>query len=171
MELIVATTESGIIGRNNSLPWYIPGDMKRFKSITEHGIVIMGRKTFESLPNGKLKNRINIVVTRSVVTRSVVTRNEEKVMNDVIFTNMDKIFDILENYDKKVFIIGGSEIYSLFFDYCNVIHITKVYDIEETYDDVRLKFDIFKTCENYDIISSEIINENSVKYQYLTYNK
>lgn len=161
MELIVAITKSGIIGRNNSLPWHIPNDMKRFKAITKHGIVIMGRKTFESLPNGKLKHRTNIVITRS----------EEKVTNEVIFTNMEKVFDILKKYDKKIFIIGGSDIYSLFFEYCNVIHITTVYNIEETRDDIRLKFDIFKACENYNETNSEIINENGLMYQYITYNK
>jgi len=159
MELIVAVSESGIIGRNNKLPWRLPNDLRRFKSLTKGHIVVMGRKTFDSLPNNKLPNRINIVITR----------NENKIVNDVIYTNMDNIFDILKNYDKKVFIIGGSEIYSLFFDMCKIIHITKVFDIEEEENDIKLKFDIFKACEQYEMLSCETFIENRIKYQFLDY--
>jgi len=62
-ELIVACTKDGIIGYNNKIPWHIPEDLKYFRNTTLNSIVIMGRKTFESLPNGYLKNRINIVIT------------------------------------------------------------------------------------------------------------
>jgi dihydrofolate reductase len=65
MELITALDIDGIIGLDNNLPWHVPEDLAFFKNMTQGHVVIMGRKTFESLPNGPLKNRINIVITRN----------------------------------------------------------------------------------------------------------
>jgi dihydrofolate reductase len=122
-ELIVAVNKDNIIGINNKIPWYIPEDLIRFKKMTEDNIVVMGRKTYESLPdaNRPLKNRLNIVLTASPTKYS----NEA----NVIFTTMADVFAIIKQHykNKKVFIIGGSEIYALFIDYCAVMHITQVY--------------------------------------------
>ena len=64
MNLIVACDKNYGIGYNNKLPdWKIKDDLKKFKTLTTDSIVIMGRKTFESLPNGPLKNRINIIIS------------------------------------------------------------------------------------------------------------
>ena len=122
-ELIVAVNKDNIIGVNNKIPWYIPEDLIRFKKMTEDNIVVMGRKTYESLPdaNRPLKNRLNIVLTASPAKYSNGP--------NVIFTTMADIFAIIKQHykNKKVFIIGGSEIYALFIDYCAVMHITQVY--------------------------------------------
>ena len=64
MELIVAQSLNGIIGHKGSLLWHLSGDLKRFKRITMDTIINMGRKTFESFPNGQIPNRINIVLSR-----------------------------------------------------------------------------------------------------------
>lgn len=120
-ELIVAINHNGIIGNNNKIPWYVPEDLKHFSKITKHSIVIMGRKTYFSLPNGPLPNRINIVLSREPT--ATLDRN-------VIFTNFESVFAILKRYppDMKKFIIGGSEIYKLFFHICDTLHITTVYN-------------------------------------------
>ena len=65
-ELIVAMSKNGVIGNNNKLPWYIPEDLVNFSELTKGHIIIMGRKTFESLPNGPLKNRLNVVLSRTI---------------------------------------------------------------------------------------------------------
>ena len=65
-ELVVAMDVDGCIGSNNTIPWSLPEDLKHFKELTENNIVIMGRKTFESLPNGPLKNRMNIVISSHI---------------------------------------------------------------------------------------------------------
>lgn len=120
-ELIVAINHNGIIGNNNKIPWYIPEDLKHFSKITKHSIVIMGRKTYDSLPNGSLPNRINIVLSREPTA---------SLDSNVIFTNFESVFAILKRYppDMKKFIIGGSEIYKLFFHICDILHITTVYN-------------------------------------------
>ena len=59
----LAVNKNGIIGRNNKLLWDIPEDMKHFRRLTNHSIIVMGRRTFDSLPFGPLKSRINIVIT------------------------------------------------------------------------------------------------------------
>ena len=120
-ELIVAMDINGCIGKNNSIPWYLPEDLKHFKEITENSIVIMGRNTFESLPYGPLKNRLNIVISSRL----------DHIYNypNVIVSDMVDVFNIIQKYRKKyqkVFIIGGSQIYKLFIKYCNKLHITHI---------------------------------------------
>ena len=63
LSIIVAIAENNVIGKDNKLLWHVPEDLKRFKSITSGNIIIMGRKTFESLP-GVLPNRKHIIITR-----------------------------------------------------------------------------------------------------------
>ena len=66
MDMVVAANNNGIIGKNKRLLWEIPEDMKNFRRLTMHNIVVMGRKTYESLPFGPLKMRINIVITSTL---------------------------------------------------------------------------------------------------------
>ena len=95
--IIAAVSRNGVIGINNTLPWSLPKDLKRFKSLTTGNTVVMGRKTFESI--GKpLPNRRNIVVTRDTEWK----HEGVEVIND--------LYDIVK-YDGSIFIIGGSEIY------------------------------------------------------------
>ena len=163
MELIVAFCKNGVIGSNNKIPWHIPEDLSRFRDITKNEVVIMGRKTFESLPSGPLKNRINIVISRSC---NVSNEN-------VIYTSMDQIFPIIDHFvqnGKKIFIIGGNDIYRLFFEYCTVFHITLVDEIVE--GDVTFPYDLsyfeknYTICYNSDVLFSR--NKNT-KYKYYTF--
>lgn len=120
-EMIVACTKTGIIGSNNTIPWYVPADLKHFKKLTENNIIVMGRKTFESLPI--LKNRIHVIITKQ--------SNYET--NGAVIANMENIFEKLKELKKseiqkgkegRIFIIGGGEIYLLFFDFCKTLHLT-----------------------------------------------
>jgi dihydrofolate reductase len=140
-ELIVAVNQDGIIGINNKIPWHIPEDLQHFKRLTEGHIVIMGRKTYESLPpkNRPLKNRVNIVLTKA----PEIYRGEEN--NNLFFTTMENLSNVIKEslvggVAKKIFIIGGSEIYHLFIDYCSVIHMTRVYFKVDLNDDATISF-------------------------------
>lgn len=159
-EMLVAVDNNNAIGSNNTIPWYIPEDLKRFQDITKNNIVVMGRKTFESLPNGKLKNRINIVITNNITNMN----NEP----DLIFTNMNNFYTIIDNIknNKKVFIIGGSEIYKLFYNNCKLIHLTKVY--LESDGSIYFPIDInnYKITYKSDVFISK---NNNIKYQYYEY--
>lgn len=186
MELIVALNQDGVIGINNKIPWYIPEDLQRFKKMTEGNIVIMGRKTYESLPpnHRPLKNRLNIVLSRQ---KNIYDFEHD----NLIFTTMENIYDIIkenifieeEGYDddkkikKKVFIIGGSEIYKLFINQCSIIHITEVifniYDAANAAtDDHDITYFSNNNFLNVNNNDDFLISKNkNIKYRYITYRK
>lgn len=114
--LIVAATKDGVIGKNGDLPWRIPSDLSYFKRMTMGKKMIMGRRTFESLP-GMLKGRELIVLTRS---------EEYKVPDGVkLIHSLEDVLDY-ENLDEEVFIIGGGEIFRKFIPKCSKLYITWV---------------------------------------------
>jgi len=123
-ELIVACDSLYSIGKNGILPWYLPEDLIHFREKTNNHILVMGRKTFDSLPTGPLKNRIHIVISRS-------PSKYECHDDSVLFTNMENsistVTKIQKHTGKKVFVIGGADIYRLFLDYCNIIHLTRIH--------------------------------------------
>lgn len=101
---IVAMSINGVIGKDNKLPWSCKEDMKRFRELTTNNIVVMGRKTHESI--GKvLPNRINIVVTSSV---NVVTSKSEELH---FCPDISSALLLANTFDKKIFIIGGDTLY------------------------------------------------------------
>ncbi len=64
LSIIVATDQNNLIGKDNDMPWHIPADLKRFKAITTGHTIVMGRKTYDSLPKKPLPNRHHVVLTR-----------------------------------------------------------------------------------------------------------
>jgi dihydrofolate reductase len=119
LHLITAFSKNQVIGNDkNSIPWHIPQDFKHFKEMTYNHIIIMGNKTFESLPNGPLKGRLHIVLTNSP---------KENTQN-VMYVKKEELFEMIErNPDKKMFVIGGSSIYKLLFPYCKKMYITYIH--------------------------------------------
>ena len=162
MEMIVACDFNGVIGIDNSIPWYIPEDLKNFKLLTNNHILVMGRKTFESLPNGPLKNRIHIVLSNSMKNY----HNNDK----VIITNLDNVNNVINNVkkDKKVFVIGGNEIYNLFFDKCSKFHLTFV--CKKFNGDTHLDC-LDKILKSKLINSTNILRYQDIPYYFLTYSK
>ena len=119
MNLIAAVDKNWAIGRNNKLLVSIPDDMKFFRETTTGKVVVMGRKTLESLPGKKpLKNRVNIVLTSD---------NSYQVDGAVIVHDMDELHEELKKYDSQdIYVIGGESIYRQLLDECDVAHITKI---------------------------------------------
>ena len=119
MNLIAAVDNNWAIGKNNQLLVSIPADMKFFRTTTTGKVVVMGRKTLESFPNGQpLKNRINIVLTRDRTYR---------VKDAVVVYSMDELREELKKYDSEdIYVIGGESIYRQLVDECDVAHITKI---------------------------------------------
>ena len=101
ISIIVAASEDQAIGKNGDLLWRMPADMKHFKTLTTGHTIIMGRKTFDSLPKGALPNRTNIVLTRNP---------EATFANCIVCSNLQQALDHCAGED-EVFIIGGSQIY------------------------------------------------------------
>ena len=119
MNLIAAVDKNWAIGKNNQLLVRIPADQKFFRETTTGKVVVMGRKTLESFPNGlPLKNRTNIVLTRD---------KNYKVKDAIVLHSMDELMVELEKYDSDdIYIIGGEKIYAQLVDQCDVAHITKI---------------------------------------------
>lgn len=119
MNLIAAVDENWAIGKNNQLLVRIPADQKFFREMTTGRVVVMGRKTLESFPNGQpLKNRTNIVLTHN---------KDYDVKDAVVVHSMDELHEELKKYDSDdVFVIGGEKIYEQLLDECDVAHITKI---------------------------------------------
>ena len=119
MNLIACVDNNWAIGKNNQLLVKIPADMKFFRETTVGKVVVMGRKTLESFPNGQpLKNRTNIVLTHN--------RNY-KVKDVIVVYSVEELNEELKKYPSEdIYIIGGESIYDQFVDACDVAHITKV---------------------------------------------
>ncbi len=119
MNLIAAVDKNWAIGLNNKLLVRIPEDQKFFRNTTTGKVVVMGRKTLESFPQGQpLKNRINIVLTRD--------KNYQK-KDVVIVHSMEQLLEELKQYNSEdIYIIGGESIYRQMVDMCDIAHITKI---------------------------------------------
>ena len=130
MNMILAISKNGVIGIDNKIPWYIKADLQRFRELTRNHIVIMGRKTFDSLPNGPLKNRINIVITHQQPRPPNDTGHD-----NVYYTNMDNVQQLIETIQdleptssikKQVFVIGGAQVYNYFINHTQNIYLTLI---------------------------------------------
>jgi dihydrofolate reductase len=124
MNLIVAVDRNWAIGKGNRMPWHIPEDMAFFKSITMDGCVIMGRKTFESLPGKKpLKGRENIVMTKDTDFNVPGVKTASSIL---------QLFLLMEGKDNdRIFVIGGDSIYRLLLGYCKKAYVTRIDGIFE----------------------------------------
>ena len=118
ISLIVAVSKNNVIGKNNKMVWDIPIDMKRFKEITIGHIIVMGRKTFESLPY-VLPNRKHIVITRN---QDYKIDDKRVIVKHSIKETLEEIRDL----EEEVFIIGGGEIYKEFLIYADKLYLTRV---------------------------------------------
>ena len=119
MKAILAADKNWGIGYNNHLLVSIPSDMKFFRQTTTGKVVVMGRKTLESFPNGMpLKNRTNIVLTGN---------QNYQVKDAVVVHSEDELMDELEKYDTDdIFVIGGESVYRMMLPHCDTVYVTKI---------------------------------------------
>ena len=124
MNLIAAVDKNWAIGNKNQLLVKIPAAQKFFRETTTGKVVVMGRKTLDSFPNGlPLKNRTNIVLTRDMSYR---------IKDAIVLHSLEELREELKNYPSEdIYVIGGETIYRQLLDDCDVAHITK---IEYAYD-------------------------------------
>ena len=119
LNLIVAKSKDNIIGVDyGRLPWKLKNDLIRFKSITTGNIVIMGRKTFDSIGH-PLQRRENIVITTD--------NTYSKIPGIITFNDIEQVKEYIDkNIDKEIFIIGGGIIYEIFLPFVQKIYLTEV---------------------------------------------
>lgn len=121
---IVAMDEGRVIGNNGTLPWHLPEDLAHFKQLTTGHVVFMGRKTWDSLPERfrPLPNRLNVVISRSPRPSSLA--------KGVFWcTSLEEAIELAESgqFDgKKLWVIGGAELYRQLMPYCQAVHVTRV---------------------------------------------
>ncbi len=119
MNLILSADNNWAIGKDNKLLVRIPADMKFFRETTTGKVVVMGRKTLESFPNGlPLKNRINIVLTKNLsyqVKDAIVVHSKEELDQELKKYNSDDIY-----------VIGGGSVYEMLLKECDIAHVTKI---------------------------------------------
>lgn len=119
MKAILAADKNWGIGYNNHLLVSIPSDMKFFRQTTTGKVVVMGRKTLESFPNGMpLKNRTNIVLSGN---------QNYQVKDAVVVHSEDELMEELEKYDQDdIFVIGGESVYRMMLPHCDTVYVTKI---------------------------------------------
>ena len=119
MNLILSADRNWAIGKDNKLLVRIPADMKFFRETTTGKVVIMGRKTLESFPNGlPLKNRTNIVLTANP---------DYQARGAVLVHSEAELAEELKKYnDKEIYVIGGESIYRMLLDQCDTAYVTKI---------------------------------------------
>jgi len=124
ISMIAARSENGFIGNNNDIPWRVKGDWDFFKRTTMGHVLISGRKTLESFPDGKpLSNRFNIIVTRNpnyICEGALVVTSLEDALAEALEISKK------ENLD-EVFIGGGAEIYRQAFPFSNRLYLTEIH--------------------------------------------
>lgn len=157
LSLIAAIDENRGLGKNNQLLFKIPEDMKRFRKITEGHVIIMGRKTFESIGR-PLPNRTNIVITRD---------ENYEAPGGIVVHSLDEAFVVAASYaaEKEVFIIGGGEIFKQSIGSADKLYLTVVkgtYDADTFFPD----YSVFTKVE-----FEEEQTEGKYKYKFVNLTK
>ena len=149
ISMIASVGKNMELGKNNNLIWHFKDDMKFFKETTMGHKVIMGRKTYESLP-GKLPGREMIVISTKFVDGDV------QLVNDI-----NRIVDKYKNSDDEVFIIGGASIYKEFMPYANKLYLTEINDYDNEADTFFPKFN--KMEWNLSVLNEKMQNDIGFK--------
>lgn len=154
--MIAAIGKNNELGKKNDLIWHLPNDLQYFRNVTMGKTIIMGRKTFESLPK-MLPHRHHIVISRNYVFNPEVE----------IFRDVNELIKKYEDSPNELFVIGGASIYQLLFPYANKLYLT---EIEDECKDAQVYFPIF----NKDEWDKEIVGENEddgIKYKHVLYKR
>lgn len=157
LSMIACVGKNLELGMNNDLIWHLPNDLKFFKETTLNKTVIMGRRTFESLPK-KLPKRRNIVL---------MLPEEEKIPDVDILYSIDEVLEEVKKTNEEVFIIGGASIYKQFIPYASKLYLTEVPCEEKNATVYFPEFDKSK-------YKKTILKENSdgdIKYQHVLYER
>jgi dihydrofolate reductase len=118
--IIVAIAHNHAIGRKNDLIWYISDDLKRFKKLTTAHTILMGRKTYDSLPNGALPNRKNVVISHD---------KSLKLPKCTILHSIEEAIEKFKDTGEEVFVIGGGSIYKALLPHAQKLYLTKVHEV------------------------------------------
>ncbi len=159
LSIIVAIANNNAIGKDNQLLWHLSEDLKRFKQLTTHHTIVMGKNTFESLPIRPLPNRRSVVITDIV---------DEKIDGCIMAYSIEDAINLCES-DKENFIIGGGSVYRQFMPIADKLYLTKVhkdFEADTFYPDID--FSDWEIVENQENI---IDDKSGLLYSYLIYKR
>jgi dihydrofolate reductase len=159
ISIIVAVGANNAIGKNNTLIWHLPADMKFFKEKTTGHCIITGRKNYESIPDKfrPLVNRTNIVITR---------QSDYKAPGAIVTSSLEAALEKAKQIgDQEIFIIGGGDIFKQSLHLVDTIYLTK---IEETFD-ADVFFPELDLSEWKEVTSVKGIRDEKNKYDYTFY--
>jgi dihydrofolate reductase len=155
ISLVLAMADNGVIGAQGALPWRIADDMKRFKALTMGKPIVMGRKTWDSLPRKPLPGRTNIVVTRDTAWHAD---------GAVVVHSLD---EALARDAEEIAIIGGAEIYKAALPRADIVHLTQVHaDFD---GDAHMP--VFDAAQWREIAREDHATPEDLRYSYVTLEK
>lgn len=154
--IIAAIGKNNELGKDNDLIWRLKNDLKFFREVTTGHTIIMGRKTFESLPK-MLPNRKHIVLSSSENFPSEVE----------VYKELKDLLESLKNSEEEIFIIGGGSIYKSFIDHADKLYLT---EIDASYKEADTYFPTFDK-ENYDREVLKENEENGISYKHVLYKR
>ncbi len=153
--LIAAIDENNVLGKDNQLIWHLPEDLMRFKRLTTGHAIIMGRKTFESLPKA-LPNRHNIVITR----------NQDYSKDGITVCNSLEAAIECAKDDKQPFVIGGGQVYEQAIELASMIELTRIHS--------KFEGDVFFPeidLKKWFVKKEEHLKNHDFNYSFITYTK
>lgn len=157
INLVMAMDMNQAIGLGNQLPWHLPADLAYFKQLTKGKMVVMGRKTFESLPVKPLPDRINVVLTRNP---------DFSFPGVLVYNSVCKLMKDAENID--LYVIGGANIYKIFLPVANRLYVTHIYDTFLA--DTFLNIDFSKWEKHWRKVGS-VDEKNPYEYEFVLYRR
>jgi dihydrofolate reductase len=156
LSLIAAVARNRVIGINNTLPWHLPEDLKRFRALTTGHHIIMGRKTYESL-NRLLPGRTTVIVSRNP---------DYSVPGALTATSLRRAVEICGN-DEEAFLIGGAELYLDGLKLANKLYLTEI--------DAEFEGDVFFPAINFaewqEVARESHISAQGLNFNYITYQR
>ncbi len=160
IHLIAAIAQNNAIGKDNQLLWHIKDDLQLFKKTTLNNVLIMGRKSYESIGR-PLPKRTNVVITR---------KRDYQPEGVMVFNSLNQAFDHFRKTESEVFVIGGGEIYRQSLDDAHVLHISHVDVSVEEADTFfpKVKWEEWKVVEEQSYDRSEV---NDYAFTYKQYVK
>lgn len=159
VNIIVAAGKNGAIGRSGDLIWHISSDLKRFKVLTMGHPIIMGRKTWESLPKRPLPGRRNIVVSHN---------HDYNAEGAEVAASPEEALKMTDG--KDVFIMGGAQLYNAFFPLATRVYLTEI-DAHCMDADAFIPFPLDTTTWEMKDISQPQFTPEKITYRYVTYER
>ena len=167
---IVAVDNNWGIGYNGDLLEHIPEDLRYFKELTTSHVVVMGSKTWDSLPKKPLKDRLNVVVSskpREVLGDMSIRIDMEELMVRMVYMKRNALVNPAE--EEEWFVIGGGSIYQQLLPFCDRVYVTKIYKDHDNVDTYFPNLD--KSEEWAPATCGQLLTYNDLAYQFWQYDR